>query len=261
MNSIQVECPAASTNVLVTASGAGSGAQGTICVRGKYLSTFEMPFFTLVVVLFKALLRWLRSIFKPKPMTLTLLTAQKIRVRVILKGDPAPKETDPGTDVSSPSTNWCARQVPVPAWSSAGVALTVYAWLLDASNTVLDGPHIVDFTGGGSNPGDCCSGCGSGHDLERSTLVGELAAHPDLEITVPDGPNAGMHRATNVSALTWAATIHAVTYKVFCNGNGALVIQGPSSSVPSANIDSGPFSAIFPGAVVGARGDIVVTKA
>jgi hypothetical protein len=252
---IIVDCPQALTNVKVVATGAGSGAPGTICVCGSYFSTFDLPFFQMVAALFKALLRWLKSIFWP------LTGSNKIRVHVVNRGAPAPSEKAPGTDVSPPTSPWCARNVPVPAWSAAGSPLTVYAWLLDSNDSILDGPHTVDFNGGGANPVDCCANCPPGSGTRAPLLARELESDPRLEVNVQDGPNAGRHIAKCIAFLTWEASIRGVVYKLSCDAGSAFVIRGPSFSLASTVVESDPFSAIFPGALFGADRDVVVTIA
>ena len=78
---------------------------------------------------------------------------------------------------------------------------------------------------------------------------------------MPDGPNAGLHRAMAVGSFTWDVTIRAVTYRVCCDGGTALVIRGPSFSAPATTVEGNPFSATFSGSAFGSGGDVVVTKA
>jgi hypothetical protein len=244
----------------------GSGASGTICVCGQYFDgpALKRLLLALLTAIFKALRRFLRWLFGRKPSQATALTAPVIWVRVSAGAlDPSPPCPSQAGDVqaSVSGQSWCARNVPIPAGSKPGDRLTAYAWLnpvpmpsgcpADASST---------FNYGGSGDPDCCSGCGSASPFPDTLLAGELASHPRLEVTVPDGPHAGLHRATAVSHLTWEMTTRGMTYKVSCDPP-ALVIRGPSSSAPAASVEGNPFSATFSGAVFGAAGDVVVTKA
>ena len=97
--------------------------------------------------------------------------------------------------------------------------------------------------------------------MAPSLVAQELAAQRQLEVTVPDGPNAGVHRAMVVGALAWEVSIRAVTYRVCGQHGAALVVQGPSASTAALEVEANPFSAIFPGAAFGSRGDVVVMKA
>jgi hypothetical protein len=265
MASVTLSCPSAAANVQVTVQGAGSGAQGTICVKGSCAESLLLRVLKAIIRLLVDIFRWL---FRLKPLPLTQLTGLTVRVRVVngtVTTSPSPDPKLAG-DVDVPaSPNWCARDVPVPSWSSGGSPLTVFVWLLSGvgsgGSTVVDGPQSRFFNGGGPNPTDCCSGCASTVASEKAYLAGELASHPGLEVAVPDGPNAGLHRATVVSYLTWAVTVRGVTFEVSCDRGAVLVLRGPSSASPSKSVEGGPFSATFPGAVLGAVGDVVVTKA
>jgi hypothetical protein len=119
----------------------------------------------------------------------------------------------------------------------------------------------VAFNGGGANPVDCCANCPPGSGLRSPLLASELASDARLEVNVQDGPNAGRHIAKCVAFLTWEASIRGVVYKLSCDAGSALIIRSPSSCATSTAVEGSPFSAIFPGAVFGARRDVVVTKA
>jgi hypothetical protein len=54
--------------------------------------------------------------------------------------------------------------------------------------------------------------------------------------------------------------IAGVDYALFCGGPG-LVIEGPAFVTESSSVDCNPFLATFPGALLGATVDLVVTKA
>jgi hypothetical protein len=263
MASITIGCPSAGANVQVTPT--GSGTQGTICVTGTYA---ESLFLRIIRFLIRLIIRLFRWIFRRGPLPMHTVTSLTIRVRVVNGTIMTAPGHDPklSTDVDIPaSPNWCARDVPVPTWSSGGSPLTAFAWLLSGvgsgSSTVVAGPASRAFNGGGPNPTDCCSGCASNLLPERAVLQSELQSHPRLEVAVPDGPNAGLHQATAVSCLKWAVTVRGVTYEVCCERGADLVLRGPSAAAPSTSLEGSPFSASFPGAVFGAVGDVVVTKA
>ena len=89
----------------------------------------------------------------------------------------------------------------------------------------------------------------------------ELAFTPVLDLTVADGANAGTYKARTVAALKWRAIIGGEAY-VLCPGpDNRLAMKGPLSSVSATSVAGEPFSATFPGAIVGAKNDIVVTLA
>jgi hypothetical protein len=269
MLSLEIDCPAGG-NVLVTSgSGSCSGAVGTICVRGQYFDTFGgPPWLARLVTFLRTLIRWLVGLFRRKPVGHALRTGLFVRVRV-LNGSvsmgslphPNPKQCW-DVDTTPSGQSWCARGVQVPAFSASGAPLTVVAWLMNADGSPASCPAASTlFNGGGQNPYDCCSGCGSGSGAGTSVVARELASHGPLEVAVSDGPNAGLHRATAVASYTWEVTIRGVNYQLCCDPGDTLVIRGPSSSAPSKSVEGSPFSATFPGAALGAGGDVVVTKA
>jgi hypothetical protein len=221
-----------------------------------------------LVGFFHTLLRCVLSLFGARPSQDADKAGEFVRVRV-LKGylvsgplpNPNPKQS---CDVDTPRANsWCARNVPVPDYSTSGAPLTVVAWLMSADgSSQLCAPASTIFQGGGPSPVDCCSWSGSGTGFSTSAVARELAAHGPLEVAIGDGPNAGLHRATAVASFTWALIIHGVGYRV-CGGDSGsgMSLQGPSFSVPAASVDANPFSAVFPGKALGARADVVVIKA
>jgi hypothetical protein len=258
--SIGVSCPQPNDNITVHVS----GSQQTICVGGTYSST--LGFFRRLALLLRALFRWLLRLFRRRPAQLTTATVRIIRVRVLAGSfttAPSPTPSQPGDyDISPPTSPWCCNPIQLPSPSGSSTQYTAFAWLLastDGTVSILDGPHIVPFTAGGSGPTtDCCVSSGSGS--AAPLLARELASQARLEVAVPDGPNAGLHTATTVSSLAWELTLRGVTYRVCCDPGPALVIRGPSSSAPAHSVEGGPFSATFPGAVLGAVGEVVVTK-
>ncbi len=239
-----IDCPQVNDHIVVTGPGSGSGWVGTICVRGHVTDFFDG------------------------------FGGEFVRVRV-LNGDvsqqslppPWPTPGDGHIDAQINGTYWCAKGVPTPASSPAGAPLTVVAWLLFGSGSGSGPgplPQSAWFVGGGTSPRDCCSGypCGSGSGGSDILLAGELASHPDLQITVSSGMNAGAYRATAVAVMTWAVTIGGVPYRLVCTAKGAsLTIHGPSSSAPSVSFETDPFSATFPGDIFDADDEIVVIVA
>jgi hypothetical protein len=263
--SIGVSCPKANNNITVHVQ----GSQQTICVCGTYVESSARPQTLLkrLAAAFETLLCWLQQVFKRQPTPHPPLAAQTIRVRILFGNvTTAPSSApQPGDcNISPPTATWCANPVLLPTGSGAGTQYTVFAWLLASDGSIVDGPHSVPFNAGGSGAIDCCASCGSGSGSARPLLANELAAHRHLEVAVPDGLNAGLHRATAVSSLAWEVTIRGLTYKLSCDTLAALVVlvvRGPASSAASTSVERNPFSAIFPGAPFGAAGDVVVTKA
>jgi hypothetical protein len=266
MATITIGCPSSGNNIVVTlGSGSCSGAVGTICVCGQYfVSPIIHPWLAVLLALFRAFIRWLKELFRPRAAVRSLTTGPFVRVRV-LKGvvvlgqvGPPNPTTCWDVDVTPSGQFWHATGVQVPAYSASGAALTVVAWLLNSNGSIADGPHIAQFNGGGSGARDCCSGCsGSG----TSPAARALAAHPPLHVAVPDGPNAGLHQARAVASYAWELIVRGVTYRLCCDCRGALVIQGPASSAPASSVEDRPFSATFPGSPLGAGGEVVVTVA
>ena len=194
---------------------------------------------------------------------------QFIRVRVVMgslplgqAGSPSPKLAC-DVDAVPVGQFWCAQPVPVPDSSAGGAPLTVFAWLLfgGASGGAPPLPVSQLFTAGPSGPIDCCSGCGSGSGGQGAVLAGELASSPALQVTVPDGKNAGAYQATAVASMKWRVAVGGTLYALaYCNVAG-WTIKGPSASAPSTSFDCDPFSATFPGAILEAVDEIVVTVA
>jgi hypothetical protein len=256
--SIGVSCPKASDNITVHLL----SSQQTICVAGTYSS--KLTFLQRLAAAPRALFSWLLRLFSGQPAHSTT-TVQVIRVRVVsgpftMTPSPNPKlSTD--CDISPPKSPWCCNAIQLPSASGSSTQFTAFAWLLaSTSGSIIDGPHTVTFTAGGSGSTiDCCASRAFGHT--NPGLAAELGSHPRLEVAVPDGPNAGLHEATDVSHLKWAVTIGGVTYGVACDAGAALVIRGPATSATARSVERSPFSATFPGRVFGASGDVVVTKA
>lgn len=98
--------------------------------------------------------------------------------------------------------------------------------------------------------GECCDGAD-----------GPLNGHPDLEMVVPDGPNAGTYTLTWNAGSSQYQYVGAVTFKVTCTA-GAWTLQtdgGGTTGTLTASCD--PFGLTFPGAAAGGTGDITVSLA
>jgi hypothetical protein len=215
----------------------GSGAGATICVRGQSTEGERKGLGAFVRV------RVLNG-----------------HVALMSLPPPDPKQRC-DVDTALSGQLWCARNVYVPAWSAAGAPLTVVAWLNDGSG-VWSAPQSVLCNGGGRDPVDCCSGCGSASGALDVAVLRELAYAPALQVTIPDGPSAGLYTARAVSAVTWVLTIGGVDHALLCGGGGpGLVIEGPSFVADATSVACEPFSATFPGAPFGATIDVVVIKA
>src|SRR5262245_56860162 len=163
------------------------------------------------------------------------------------------------TDVPPAGTSFFAMNVAAPKSTPAGAPLTVVAWIVDLAGTASP-PTSAWFQGGGPGPTDCCAVCGSGAGPGLTETMSELESSPDLAVAVPDGDNAGSHKASAVASLTWSVTVGEIACLILVRGCD-LVLQGPSGSVCSASVESEPFSATFPGKLFGATEDIVVTVA
>jgi hypothetical protein len=136
----------------------------------------------------------------------------------------------------------------------------VCAWFSpDASS--FSSPNSVVFYAGGSGDPDCCASVPCASAAGSAQVAGQVSASTDLEVTVPDGTNAGTYTARPIAELRWSLTIAGVDYALFCGGSSGLVLQGPTSSTDATAITFGPFSATFPGHLFGATIDAVVTLA
>jgi hypothetical protein len=149
MPSIDMQCPSGG-KVLVSG--------GTICVRGRYLTTFSL--WAKLKAIFKALLRFLRWIFGLGPVqTHNGVTPPTIMAAVGKSGDPPPA---PGTGLLATISGqaWCARGVPVPAGTQPGTALVAYAWLNPTTGALPDckSSFTASLTAG-TGVSDCCSSC------------------------------------------------------------------------------------------------------
>jgi hypothetical protein len=225
-----INCPSGGDTILVSPQGSGSGAGATICVHGTVTGA------------------------ERKEQTVTIL------VRVVKP--PATCPSVPGsqggdTTVSVSGQSWCAQAVAVPAGTAVGDQLRVCAWLDDGSG--YGPPQSVVFTAGGSGARDCCAEAPCAPP-GGAAVARELASSPDLQVTVPDGTNAGIYTARAVAALKWSVTIAGVEYTLICAGPG-LVLIGPTCSTDATSVACGPFSATFPGHLFGATLDAVVTTA
>jgi hypothetical protein len=253
-SSIELTCPAANDDVVVHMV----DGHRTICVTGTYTEKKPFPLLQWLVDLVVAVFRWLLRLFGGRPTTTTLT----IRVRIV-SGDPSnetPGKQAGDVDITPPTAKWCARAVWLPGTATTG--LTVMAWLLATGDVIEDGPQEhTPVSADGSGTVDCCASCGSGLEAAGQRVVGELTAHPRLDVAVPDGPHAGLHTALGVAPLTWAVVADGVTFRVVCCPAGGLTVHGPSGAVTATAVESGPFSATFPGGAFGASGDVVVTKA
>ncbi len=262
---MQVECPTPMMHVLVR--GQGSGSAGTICVTGNNPVTLAARRGCLL-----AIWEWLKSPSLRRPRRLSVTDSSLyIRVRLLpnfVGTSGQQPDWQPGDTDTAAAPHWCAAPVPLPAGTVDNGPLTAVVWLLRNDPTsphpiIVDGPRGVPFYGGGPNPCDCCAYCSSGSSSGggMSAMAAELAAHPPLEASVPDGPNAGRHRAHAVAFLTWQFAVGGRTYTLGCAGGNSLLLRGPSASALPAALEWGPFSAVFPGELLGSAGDVVVTVA
>ena len=143
--------------------------------------------------------------------------------------------------------------------SDAGVPLTVFAWLMSGSS-VVDGPVEQQFYGGGACPTDCCLGSGSGSGSQGVLLAVDLESAAALLVTVASGRHAGSHTAVAVASGKWSLEVGGMTYAILY-GKAGLIIEGPYFTAPCISLESGPFSATFPGDILEADEEIVVIVA
>lgn len=266
---IQVTCPQPQMNVLI--KGQGPNSPGFICVCGTSQDSQAGQPKGCLLSLFRAMASALERLFgsrpgKPLPEDGSLF----IRTRVV-SGWAGTTGLSPshqtGDSDTSPNPKWCTAGPQVPNGTASGAKLTAIAWLLSGSDTttltVVDGPHLVYFYAGGDNPTDCCASCSgsSSGSSSASSPLAALGARPLLEVTVPDGPSAGRHRALAVAFLTWQFAAGGQTYTVRGLGESSLLAAGPAASAPPRALEWRPFSAVFPGAVFGSAGEVVVTVA
>jgi hypothetical protein len=232
-----------------------------MCVCGVANMGYDgQGFFGLLYALVRAFLAWLCGFFRTERAT----GSRYVRVRVLLDSAPKPS-SDPqagdGTTYPDDGGNFTVTGVSVPV---GGTSFNAWAWLLDTDGTVhtIYDQGNVPFTSGGDNPRDCCAGCppGSGSGLLTAGLARALAGKAHLDVTVPDGKNAGIHKAKSIALLKWQVTLGSAHFAIgTCAAGKTLVIQGPGVSVSSRAIALKPFSAAFPGASFGATKDVVVT--
>jgi hypothetical protein len=255
--SLGINCPHADDNLKLHPPSAAP----TICVVGTYTGSDLRPLnlFGRLVSLLQALFAWLLRCITRKPTPpLPTKTPLTLRVRVIAgSGSTSPASKSGDATITPPPASWCASPV-VPTGS--GSEFTAVAWVLNSSGSIVDGPQRVPFSTGGASPKDCCSSC-PGFGLATTLVEQELASHPPLAVAVPDGPNSGLHKATAVAHLTWETRMGGEIFKVLYDTAATLVVQGRTFSAASTAVESHPFSAIFPGGVFGAAGDVVVTTA
>jgi hypothetical protein len=180
------------------------------------------------------------------------------------------REAQTGVRAVVSGTSWCAPAVPIPDVGSGGttpqgVRLTVITWHVARATGSVESVSVHHFYGaavGSTGAADCCAGCGSGSGSGDRPITEELADGVPLRVTVPDGPNAGHYVAKPVGRLRWEVAIGPKKYEVgFADDGSGLFLRDPAASAAATWMDANPFAATLPGAVVGAKRDVVVTKA
>jgi hypothetical protein len=165
--------------------------------------------------------------------------------------------TDPPVDAITASVsgqNWSATNVPVPSAGTSlpGDAQTMVVWQV-GSGGVEDRPvtefYTVDAAVSGGT--DCCDTGGG--------APAALLEAGELDVVIPDGPNAGAHTAKATGPGAWRLSVGKEHYTLASSRR--LVIRGPSGTAVRKAVEASPFSATFPGAIFGAKGDVVVTVA
>jgi len=165
---------------------------------------------------------------------------------------------------------WCSNDVPVPAAAAHPAPgdedyYTLFAYGIDNTGTTT-APAINQFrarvAGSGSGTLVACAGCvsggGTGPCPPAVVLANALARAAKLDVTVPDGPGAGVASARLTGPLRWAVTVGGAAYEIFVCPTRGLVLRDAATEVVGA-VRHHPFSATFPGALLKARGDVVVT--
>lgn len=148
---------------------------------------------------------------------------------------------------------------------------------LESETSCADAP--ASFVLGTSDPGNCelttttgCEPCGSGSgsgDDDCCTGAGEaLETHPDLNLDIPDGPDAGTY------TLTWDAgfgryegvvggdNVYLTCNVVLCGASGFVLTREGTGDVCASELACSPFGAVFlASALFGSTGDVTVTVA
>jgi hypothetical protein len=115
----------------------------------------------------------------------------------------------------------------------------------------------VKFFGRTGTSDPCGVGSGSTHPCLHA-----LAGVPKLRITVADGPYRGAYLAIASGPSTWTGKISGQDYSIFvCATTGKAELRSGQHPVPATAVDINPFLATFPGALLGSKHPIVVTKA
>jgi hypothetical protein len=180
-----------------------------------------------------------------------------VSVKVYAGHGVSPPATPPAdaTAATISGTDWSATLVPVPSAGSSlpGDAQTVVAWQVGSGGVEdrwVTEFYTVDDTVTGAT--DCCASSGGG--ARAAVLTAD-----ELDVAIPDGANAGAHTAKASGPGAWKMSVGKQQYTL--HGGRRLVIRGPSSTAVSKAVEGSPFSATFPGAIFGAKGDVVVTVA
>jgi len=147
---INIQCPDSGQTIKVS-PGSGSGSPGTICVYGDIGDEARGPAVRFVLT---------------------------VRVRVVAGYD-APQPSllyNPATDRDATvgGTTWCATGVPIPAGTSTGDGLTVFAWFPDSVGPGGTGvAQGQSFYAGGLGDKDCCADapCASGSRMGTPALA------------------------------------------------------------------------------------------
>lgn len=199
------------------------------------------------------------------PVVAEVAAASVIKVKIYDGGvapPPNPPAGDPTVaDATVTGQSWAAGDVPVPAFAAgeATRGLTAAAWEVSGGTTVSTAS--VGFIGATTGYDDnCCSGSGSGSASLAARLAGEVGA-AELQVTVPDGKHAGVHTARAVASMAWEARLNGATLRLAVGSCGLLRLSNGGAGSVAGTVEFAPFSAVFPGAAVGAAGDVVVIVA
>jgi hypothetical protein len=178
-------------------------------------------------------------------------TGQVVSVQVFAGSVNCQNQTAP-SKATIAGGSWTCSGLVVPAPGSGSMTLCVWETIVSSTNRTS---QLFNATTGTSGH-DCCK------DLLQMHLQGaaELAGTTQLEVTIPDGPQAGHHSAKAVGEAKWELTLAGGTYTFSLCSQRYLALKGAEETVGPLSVDTEPFSALFAGAVFGAAGEVVVTK-
>lgn len=190
-------------------------------------------------------------------------------VMVLVQAGDTTGQSDPSPSAGTPAgitgTKWCIDNLSVPGSpiGSGGLSqASIYAFGCDASGGQIGDPDKVPFLFQAT--GLTCTSCsgGSGTDAlaRRGTLVAAIGGATALEVTVSDGPVAGIHQVPGRGPLTWEANVAGKSIRLRPLPNHTLALEVDATTEVAIPCFE-PFSAVFSGNLFGASRSVVVTLA